>query len=251
MTAPQPAPIAASRSGKTPRRESATRGAHRMQVERGAESWLRHWHTRYLNDGQRHGVLLSPVAARWSAYNMHPGAARCVRWDTERTFESNLVLTKRSCIDRFAHRDRIERVYGLLRCWPVNSCGPLAAGSPQSTFDDRLMPTLTARSLIVDQLRWPLRRQACAADSKVVSYLQAVLPRGDTPKIVRMALGALAVLILLSLAHSALGLGGAPTDALFEDWVYDAVMVGAAATCADAGRDDQRGQDRGLCWRSV
>jgi two-component system cell cycle response regulator len=57
------------------------------------------------------------------------------------------------------------------------------------------------------------------------------LPRGDTPKIVRMALGALAVLILLSLAHSALGLGGAPTDTLFEDWVYDAVMVGAAATC--------------------
>jgi len=38
-------------------------------------------------------------------------------------------------------------------------------------------------------------------------------------------------LILLSLAHSVLGLGGRSSDLIFEDWVYDTVMVGSAAVC--------------------
>jgi two-component system cell cycle response regulator len=65
----------------------------------------------------------------------------------------------------------------------------------------------------------------------VVSYVQGILPRRDTPIGIRIVLGALCALILLSLAHSALGLGGRSTDAIFEDWVYDAVMVGSAAVC--------------------
>jgi two-component system cell cycle response regulator len=90
---------------------------------------------------------------------------------------------------------------------------------------------VTARSLIVESARRPLSPQYLPADSKVVSYLQTVSPRRDTPTTVKVALSALGGLILLSLAHSALGLASAGSDTLFEDWVYDAVMMGCAAAC--------------------
>jgi diguanylate cyclase (GGDEF)-like protein len=52
-------------------------------------------------------------------------------------------------------------------------------------------------------------------------------------------------LILLSLAHSVLGLGGRSSDLIFEDWVYDTVMVGSAAVCL--ARAVLRGEGR-LPW---
>ncbi len=64
-----------------------------------------------------------------------------------------------------------------------------------------------------------------------MTYLRAILPRYDTPRAARIALAVLGALIGLSLAHSTLGLGGAHIDILFEDWVYDAVMVGCAIVC--------------------
>jgi two-component system, cell cycle response regulator len=64
-----------------------------------------------------------------------------------------------------------------------------------------------------------------------VSHLQAILPRRDTPTGVRIALGLLGTLIVISFLHSAAGLGGGSTDRLFEYWVYDTVMVGCAAVC--------------------
>jgi len=78
-----------------------------------------------------------------------------------------------------------------------------------------------------------------------VSYLQGLLPRQDTPTGIRAALGVLCGLILLSLAHSVLGLGGRSSDLIFEDWVYDTVMVGSAAVCL--ARAVLRGEGR-LPW---
>ncbi len=78
-----------------------------------------------------------------------------------------------------------------------------------------------------------------------MSYLQGLLPRQDTPTGIRAALGVLCGLILLSLAHSVLGLGGRSSDLIFEDWVYDTVMVGSAAVCL--ARAVLRGEGR-LPW---
>jgi hypothetical protein len=68
-----------------------------------------------------------------------------------------------------------------------------------------------------------------------VSYLRQVLPRPDTPAWISGALGALAVLVLVHLGHSVLTLGPGSTDRLFDDWLYDAVMVGCAAVCLARG----------------
>lgn len=68
-----------------------------------------------------------------------------------------------------------------------------------------------------------------------MSYLKQVLPRPDTPAWIRGALGALAVMVLAHLGHSVLASGGGSTDRLFDDWLYDAVMVGCAAVCLARG----------------
>jgi diguanylate cyclase (GGDEF)-like protein len=68
-----------------------------------------------------------------------------------------------------------------------------------------------------------------------VSYLEQVLPRPDTPAWIRGALGVLAVMVLAHLGHSVLASGGGSTDRLFDDWLYDAVMVGCAAVCLARG----------------
>lgn len=58
--------------------------------------------------------------------------------------------------------------------------------------------------------------------------------RRDTPRVVCVALVLLAVLTGLNFAHGAFRLGGSGSR-LFEDWIYDAVMVGGAATCLARG----------------
>jgi two-component system cell cycle response regulator len=68
-----------------------------------------------------------------------------------------------------------------------------------------------------------------------VSYLKQVLPRPDTPAWIRGVLGVLALMVLAHLGHSAFGLGGRSIDRLFDDWLYDAVMVGCAAVCLARG----------------
>jgi two-component system cell cycle response regulator len=57
------------------------------------------------------------------------------------------------------------------------------------------------------------------------------LIRGDAPRGVRVVLGALVVLVLVHGAHTVLGLDLGPSAALYDDWVYDAVMVGCAGVC--------------------
>ena len=42
-------------------------------------------------------------------------------------------------------------------------------------------------------------------------------------------------MVLAHLAHSVLVLGWGATDRLFDDWLYDAVMVGCAAVCLARG----------------
>lgn len=42
-------------------------------------------------------------------------------------------------------------------------------------------------------------------------------------------------MVLLHLAHSVLAFGAGATDRLFDDWLYDAVMVGCAAVCLARG----------------
>jgi two-component system, cell cycle response regulator len=68
-----------------------------------------------------------------------------------------------------------------------------------------------------------------------VSYLKQVLPRSETPAWIRGALGALAIMVLVHLGHSVLANGRGSTDRLFDDWLYDAVMVGCAAVCLARG----------------
>jgi two-component system cell cycle response regulator len=52
------------------------------------------------------------------------------------------------------------------------------------------------------------------------------MPRG-----VSLTLSALLAMVLLDLAHTGLDLGGASANPVFEIWLYDATMVGAAAVC--------------------
>ncbi len=68
-----------------------------------------------------------------------------------------------------------------------------------------------------------------------MSYLRQVLPRPDTPAWVRVAIALLACMVLAHLAHSVLVLGWGASDRLFDDWLYDAVMVGCAAVCLARG----------------
>jgi len=68
-----------------------------------------------------------------------------------------------------------------------------------------------------------------------VSYLRQVLPRPDTPAWIRAAIALLACMVLAHLAHSVLVLGWGASDRLFDDWLYDAVMVGCAAVCLARG----------------
>jgi two-component system cell cycle response regulator len=68
-----------------------------------------------------------------------------------------------------------------------------------------------------------------------VSSLKQVLPRSDTPAWVSWALGALAVMVLAHLGHSVLASGQGSADHLFDDWLYDGVMVGCAAVCLARG----------------
>ncbi len=68
-----------------------------------------------------------------------------------------------------------------------------------------------------------------------MSYFKRVLPRPDTPAWVSGALGVLTVLVLLHLGHSVLTPGPGSIDHLFDDWLYDAVMVGCAAVCLARG----------------
>jgi two-component system cell cycle response regulator len=68
-----------------------------------------------------------------------------------------------------------------------------------------------------------------------VSYLSQALPRPDTPAWIRAAIALLACMVLAHLAHSVLVLGWGASDRLFDDWLYDAVMVGCAAVCLARG----------------
>ncbi len=68
-----------------------------------------------------------------------------------------------------------------------------------------------------------------------MSYLRQVLPRPDTPAWIRAAIALLACMVLAHLAHSVLVLGWGASDRLFDDWLYDAVMVGCAAVCLARG----------------
>jgi two-component system cell cycle response regulator len=62
-----------------------------------------------------------------------------------------------------------------------------------------------------------------------------LLPRGDTPAGIRIALGALFVLIGAHLAHGLTGFGGDGAATFFDIWVYDAVTLGCAALCLARG----------------
>ncbi|HEY3827673.1 MAG TPA: diguanylate cyclase [Solirubrobacteraceae bacterium] len=64
-----------------------------------------------------------------------------------------------------------------------------------------------------------------------MSYQDRVLPRSDAPAGIRIALGALLCMVAAHLVHSTLGFGGEWIGELFDNWVYDAVMVGCAALC--------------------
>jgi two-component system cell cycle response regulator len=68
-----------------------------------------------------------------------------------------------------------------------------------------------------------------------VSFLKRALPRPDTPAWIKGLLAALAIMVLAHLAHSVLVLGWGATDRLFDDWLYDAVMVGCATVCLARG----------------
>jgi diguanylate cyclase (GGDEF)-like protein len=68
-----------------------------------------------------------------------------------------------------------------------------------------------------------------------MSRKDRVLSRGDTPAGIRIALGALIVMVVAHFGHTALGFGGGSTDDLFDIWVYDGVMVGCAALCIARG----------------
>ncbi len=68
-----------------------------------------------------------------------------------------------------------------------------------------------------------------------MSFLKRVLPRPDTPAWIKGLLAALAIMVLAHLAHSVVVLGGGAADRLFDDWLYDGVMVGCATVCLARG----------------
>jgi two-component system cell cycle response regulator len=59
--------------------------------------------------------------------------------------------------------------------------------------------------------------------------------RADSPRSVRVVLGALALLVIVHLAHSVLGLGHGASAGFFDIWIYDAVVVGCAGVCLARG----------------
>ena len=63
----------------------------------------------------------------------------------------------------------------------------------------------------------------------------ALLTRVDAPRGVRIALGALFLLVGAHLLHSLSGFGGSDAASIFDVWVYDAVMIGCAALCLARG----------------
>ena len=64
-----------------------------------------------------------------------------------------------------------------------------------------------------------------------MSSASRTLIRGDAPRGVCVVLGALVVLVLVHGAHTVLGLDLGRSAALYDTWVYDAVMVGCAGIC--------------------
>jgi two-component system, cell cycle response regulator len=74
-----------------------------------------------------------------------------------------------------------------------------------------------------------------------------LLPRADTPRGIRPALGALFVLIGAHLVHSLTGFGGAATADFFDIGVYDAVMVGCAVLCLARGLQGDSARVAWLC----
>jgi two-component system cell cycle response regulator len=61
------------------------------------------------------------------------------------------------------------------------------------------------------------------------------LPYLEAPAGISLALGAIFLLVLAHLVHSLAGFGGATTADVFDNWVYDAVMIGCAALCLARG----------------
>jgi two-component system cell cycle response regulator len=59
--------------------------------------------------------------------------------------------------------------------------------------------------------------------------------RADSPRSIRVALGALALLVAVHLAHSVGGLGHGASAGLYDIWLYDAVMVACAGVCLARG----------------
>ncbi len=69
------------------------------------------------------------------------------------------------------------------------------------------------------------------ADTSEMGPAGRTLIRGDAPRGVCVVLGALVVLVLVHGAHTVLGLDLGRSAALYDEWVYDAVMVGCAGVC--------------------
>jgi two-component system cell cycle response regulator len=55
--------------------------------------------------------------------------------------------------------------------------------------------------------------------------------RADSPRSIRLVLGALALLVAVHLVHSVGGVGHGGSGALYDVWIYDAVMVTCAGVC--------------------
>lgn len=64
-----------------------------------------------------------------------------------------------------------------------------------------------------------------------MSFSSRALIRGGAPRGVRVALGTLVVLVLVHGLHTTLGLDVGWGAALYNVWIYDAVMVGCAGVC--------------------
>lgn len=69
------------------------------------------------------------------------------------------------------------------------------------------------------------------ADTSLMGPAGRTLIRGDASRGVRVVLGALVVLVLVHGAHTVAGFGLGWSAALYDEWVYDAVMVGCAGVC--------------------
>jgi two-component system, cell cycle response regulator len=80
-----------------------------------------------------------------------------------------------------------------------------------------------------------------------MSYEHRVLPRSASVAGIRIALGALLVMVAAHLVHSILGFGGQWATDLFDIWVYDAAMVGCAALCIARAASIDRARVAWLC----